>query len=65
MANLATYYERDQLQNWLQKQIKETKAELNDCENYSHPANVKEQSVLQYRLSYLQSELDNLMYPID
>ena len=65
MANLATYYERDQLQNWLQKQIKETKAEIKDCENYSHPGNVKEQSVLQYRLSYLQSELDNLMYPID
>jgi len=57
--------EQQALQNWLQNQIKETKAEIKDCENYNHPANVKEKSVLQYRLSYLQSELDNLMYPID
>jgi hypothetical protein len=53
------------LQNWLQKQIKETKAEIKDCENYSHPANEVEVFQLKYRLSYLESELDNLMYPID
>ena len=57
--------EKQALQNWLQKQIKETKAEIKDCENYIHPANEKESYVLKYRLSYLESELDNLTYPID
>ena len=53
------------LQNWLQKQIKETKAEIKDCENYSHPANEELVWELKHRLSYLESEFDNIMYPID
>ena len=65
MANLETYYERDQLQNWLQKQIVQTKDEIKWNENHPHPVNEKSIGVLKYRLSYLESELDNLMYPID
>jgi hypothetical protein len=57
--------EQQSLQNWLQKQIKETKTEIKDCEHYSHPGNEKEVWELKYRLSYLESELDNLMYPLD
>lgn len=57
--------ERQELQNWLEKQIKETKAEIKDCENYNHPANEKQYYVLKYRLSYLESELDNIQYPLD
>jgi len=57
--------ERQELQNWLENQIKETKAEIKDCERYNHPANETQSYVLKYRLSYLESELDNLQYPLD
>jgi hypothetical protein len=57
--------EQQALQNWLQKQIVQTKDEIKWCENHPHPVNEVEVFQLKYRLSYLESELDNLMYPID
>jgi hypothetical protein len=57
--------EQQALQNWLENQIKETKAEVKWCETHNTPANETQSYVLKYRLSYLESELDNLMYPLD
>jgi hypothetical protein len=57
--------EQKALQNWLHKQIDETRDDIRWAETHNHPANEKEVFELKYRLSYLESELDNLMYPID
>jgi len=57
--------EKQALQNWLKNQIKETNREIKDCESFNHPANEVLVWELKYRLSYLESELDNLQYPLD
>jgi hypothetical protein len=57
--------EKQALQNWLHKQIDETRDDIRWAESHNTPANEKEAFELKYRLSYLESELDNIMYPID
>lgn len=57
--------EQQALQNWLDNQIKETKDEITWCKTHNTPANETQLYVLKYRLSYLETELDNLIYPLD
>lgn len=53
------------LQKWLNTQIRETKKEIKWCETHKSPVNETHAYVLKYRLSFLETELDNLLYPID
>jgi hypothetical protein len=57
--------EQQALQNWLENQIKKTKCEIVECQNYGTPAKEEEVWELKYRLSYLETELDNRIYPLD
>lgn len=57
--------EQQALQNWFHKQIDETRDDIRWAESHNTPANETLVWELKYRLSYLESELDNLIYPLD
>ena len=53
------------LRNYLDYNIEKTKRELKDCDRFNYPSNESLKENLQFRLEWLETQLDNLNYPIE